>query len=210
MYLACQCTPAHTLKLISRQCHLQGHLYHTYLGRNLSLQLFVVHFFHCHSGPDCASRLPCMQCLTHCVLKSCLLVSCSWLTAVEWEESGPGGSSLRVWDAVEAPVHVPKPVMDPLPSDSRFRQDLHALQVRMDAAPASFCNAGKFAATSGKMQTLMMTYTSEWAHIQILKRSPCSVQEGDQDKAQEWKSRLEHVQRTDAALRTVGQQSAGL
>ncbi|BDA48651.1 Oxysterol-binding protein-related protein 3 [Coccomyxa sp. Obi] len=86
----------------------------------------------------------------------------SWLTAVEWEEGGLGSSSLRVWDAAKAPVHVPKPVTDPLPSDSRFRQDLHALQ------------------------------------------------EGDQDEAQEWKSRLEHVQRSDAAMRAVGQQAAGL
>lgn len=81
--------------------------------------------------------------MTHCVLKLCWPVSCSWLTAVEWEKGGPGGSSLRVWDAAEAPVHVPKPVVDPLPSDSRFRQDLHALQVRADAASTSFSNAAR-------------------------------------------------------------------
>ncbi|EIE27493.1 hypothetical protein COCSUDRAFT_21423 [Coccomyxa subellipsoidea C-169] len=80
----------------------------------------------------------------------------SWLTSVEWQRGGPGGKSLRVWDVARNPVQAPKPIIEPLPSDCRFREDLQSLQ------------------------------------------------KGDRDKAQEWKSRLEHVQRTDQALRVAG------
>ncbi|KAK9917018.1 hypothetical protein WJX75_000017 [Coccomyxa subellipsoidea] len=85
----------------------------------------------------------------------------SWLTSVEWEKGGPGGRSLRVWDAAKHPVQAPKPILEPLPSDARFREDLQALQ------------------------------------------------KGDRDKAQEWKSRLEQVQRRDQALRVAAKQAAG-
>lgn len=84
---------------------------------------------------------------------------------MEWEEGGSGGSSLRVWDAAEAPVHVPKPVMDPLPSDSRFRQDLHALQVGMDTAPTSALLEDFTRKLSLRMQMLTTNYMSERAHI---------------------------------------------
>jgi hypothetical protein len=34
-----------------------------------------------------------------------------------------------VWDAAKHPVQAPKPILEPLPSDARFREDLQALQV---------------------------------------------------------------------------------
>ncbi len=54
---------------------------------------------------------------------------------MDWVEDEGGSPGLRVWDAAKCPVQAPKPVSDPLPSDSRFREDLHALKV-LSAAPS--------------------------------------------------------------------------
>ena len=56
----------------------------------------------------------------------------TWLSEVAWERGqGAGGGRARgvYWDrAVDLPLHQrPTPKPDPLPSDSRFRQDLVAL-----------------------------------------------------------------------------------
>ena len=64
------------------------------------------------------------------VLDTC---SGSWLTHLEWEQgvsTSAGGQRLcRVWDEAAAPVRQPAALDKPLPSDSRFREDLQALKV---------------------------------------------------------------------------------
>lgn len=56
-----------------------------------------------------------------------LFIMCSWLTSVEWAKWKAGK---KIWDASKSEVHSPQPVKSPLPSDSRFREDLKALLVR--------------------------------------------------------------------------------
>ncbi len=64
------------------------------------------------------------------VLDTC---SGSWLTHLEWEQgvctSTDGQRLCRVWDEAAAPVRQPAALDKPLPSDSRFREDLQALKV---------------------------------------------------------------------------------
>ena len=56
-------------------------------------------------------------------------VSGSWLQHVEWDKGVRGGKLKRIWEVGRAPVRIPTRVLDPLPSDSRFREDLCCLQV---------------------------------------------------------------------------------
>ena len=53
----------------------------------------------------------------------------SWLSHVEWERGVSGMRSKRVWDCASSCVHTIRPCDRPLPSDSRFREDLIALKV---------------------------------------------------------------------------------
>lgn len=62
-----------------------------------------------------------------------LFTVCSWLTSVEWAKWEAGK---KVWDASKSEVHSPQPVKSALPSDSRFREDLKALLVRLTTRPS--------------------------------------------------------------------------
>jgi hypothetical protein len=67
-----------------------------------------------------------------CSTGECHSCQCSWLTGVEWEKgSAELGAGKRLWSAAKSPVHTPTAVADPLPSDSRYREDLRALQARL-------------------------------------------------------------------------------
>lgn len=90
--------------------------------------------------------------------KKTLQLSCSWLTSVDWVEDEGGSPGLRVWDAVKCPVQVPKPMSDPLPSDSRFREDLHALKVLSSAPSYShMVPAGLLVQSAGFLATVSAT-----------------------------------------------------
>ena len=53
----------------------------------------------------------------------------SWLSHVEWDRGVSGMRSKRVWDCASSAVHTIRRSDRPLPSDSRFREDLIALKV---------------------------------------------------------------------------------
>lgn len=53
----------------------------------------------------------------------------SWLSHVEWDKAVSGARSRRVWDAASSAARSIRARDQPLPSDSRFREDLVALKV---------------------------------------------------------------------------------
>ena len=64
------------------------------------------------------------------------IISGSWLHHVEWAKGARGGKVKRVWEAAGSPVQAPLAVDKPLPSDSRFREDLLSLQVPPGCRPS--------------------------------------------------------------------------
>lgn len=54
----------------------------------------------------------------------------SWLHHLTWEAGVADGKIHRLWDAERSPIRPMERVPKPLPSDSRFRNDLLFLKVR--------------------------------------------------------------------------------
>ena len=65
------------------------------------------------------------------------VVQGTWLSHIEWERGMPClRGQKQVWSAASSPAQDVRPAQKPLPSDSRFREDLKALKA---SPPPCFC-----------------------------------------------------------------------